>query len=209
MSAVMRNVREDAELLVLARRYVMPGRRYMKLGGGLLRMEEAAYGRFVRELGEDAGVVTDGEIGTLLEGGWRERRTAAWLVAVSRRTGFRERLGELLLASEVPCAGLAYCVALAGFGTPRDADLLADYLDRYLRRPDLGYDQTVVMGALLFVDLNLGSDRAARFLRPGGLWEQWHHDAPHMRQRGTTHLATYLSLVRRLCAVVDECAGAG
>ncbi|MFE9801554.1 DUF6000 family protein [Streptomyces goshikiensis] len=44
--------------------------------------------------------------------------------------------------------GLAYCVALASFGTPRDADLLAAYLDRYLRRPDLGYDQIVVMGRL-------------------------------------------------------------
>lgn len=56
------------------------------------------------------GVITAQEITTLLEGGWRERRTAAWLVAVSRRTEFRERLGELLLASEVCCAGLAYCV---------------------------------------------------------------------------------------------------
>jgi hypothetical protein len=65
---------------------------------------------------------------------------------LSRRTEFRECLGELLLASEVCCAGLAYCVTLASFGTPRDADLLAAYLDRYLRRPDLAYDQTVAMG---------------------------------------------------------------
>ncbi|WP_263303419.1 DUF6000 family protein [Streptomyces sp. 135] len=39
-------------------------------------------------------------------------------MAVSRRTGFREHLGELLPASEVCCAGLAYCVPLAVFGTP-------------------------------------------------------------------------------------------
>ncbi|MCG0286734.1 DUF6000 family protein [Streptomyces sp. PSAA01] len=94
-------------------------------------------------------------------GGRRERRTAVWLVAVSRRTEFRERLGELLLASEVCCAGLAYCVALARFGTPRDADLLAAHLDRCLRRPDLAYDQTLAMGAFLFIDLNLGGDQAA------------------------------------------------
>ncbi|MER8157908.1 DUF6000 family protein [Streptomyces sp. NPDC094472] len=202
----MRHAHEDAELLALVRRYVTPGRRYLKLSGGLLRMRGPEYDRFVRDLGEDAGLITAHEIATLLEGGWRERRTAAWLVAVSRRTEFRERLGELLLASEVCCAGLAYCVALARFGTPRDADLLAAYLDRYLRRPDLAYDQTVAMGALVFIDLHLGGDRAAPFLSSGGLWQQWLQDASHMQ--GTVDPAGYLSLIRRLCAFVAECSEA-
>lgn len=194
----MRHGHEDAELRALVHRYVTPERRYLKLGGGVLRMAEPGYGRFVRALGEDAGLVTPQEIGTLLEGGWRERRTAAWLIAVSGRTEFRERLGELLLASEVCCAGLAYCVALARFGTPRDAELLAAYLDRYLRRPDLGYDQTVVMGALVFTGLNLGSDHAAPFLAPGGLWHQWVEAAPHVGDAADP--AGYVSLIRRLCA---------
>ncbi|MEW1639314.1 DUF6000 family protein [Streptomyces sp. NPDC093801] len=200
----MRYAHEDAELLALVRRYVTPERRYLKLGGSVLRMRSPEYDRFVRALGEDARLITPDEIATLLEGGWRERRTAAWLIAVGRRTEFRERLGELLLASEVCCVGLAYCVALAGFGTPRDADLLAAYLDRYLRRPDLAYDQTVVMGALVFTSLNLGGDQAARFLGPDGMWEQWLHDAPHMQH--TADPAAALSLFRRLCAFVDECA---
>ncbi|MFH8842082.1 DUF6000 family protein [Streptomyces sp. NPDC017868] len=199
----MRHTHEDAELLTLVRRYVTPERRYLKLGGSVLSMPGPEYDRFVRALGEDARLITPDQIATLLEGGWRERRTAAWLIAVSRRTEFRERLGELLLASEVCCAGLAYCVALAGFGTPRDADLLAAYLDRYLLRPDLAYDQTVVMGALVFTALNLGGDQAARFLSPGGMWEQWLRDAPHMQP--ATDPSKYLSLFRRLCAFVDEC----
>jgi hypothetical protein len=203
----MRHAHEDAELLALVRRYVTPERRYLKLGGSLLRMRSPEYDRFVRDLGEDAGVITAQEIATLLEGGWRERRTAAWLVAVSRRAEFRERLGELLLASEVCCAGLAYCVTLASFGTPHDADLLAAYLDRCLRRPDLAYDQTAAMGALVFTDLNPGSDQAARFLGSGGLWQQWLQDASHMQR--TADPATDLSLIRRLCAFVDECAEAG
>ncbi|MFE6903880.1 DUF6000 family protein [Streptomyces sp. NPDC057717] len=202
----MRHAHEDPELLTLVRRYVTPERRYMKLGGSLLRMESPEYDRFLRQLSEDAAVITANEITTLLEGGWRERRTAAWLVAVSRRTEFRERLGQLLLASEVCCAGQAYCVALASFGTPRDADLLVAYLDRYLRRPDLAYDQPEAMGALLFIDLNLQGGQAARFLAPGALWHQWLQGASHMQD--TTHPATYLSLIRRLCAFVDECAEA-
>ncbi|WP_443064311.1 DUF6000 family protein [Streptomyces sp. NBC_00525] len=179
----------------------------MKLGGGLLRMQSPARDRFVRDLRDDAGLITADEVTKLLEGGWRERRTAAWLVAVSHRTEFRERLGELLLASEVCCAGLAYCVALAGFGTARDADLFAAYLDRYLRRPDLGYDQAVVMGALRFIDLNLGGGHADRFREPGGLWEQWLREAPHMNG-DSDPTPSFLNLIRRLCAFVDECAAA-
>lgn len=93
------------------RRYVTPEQRYMKLGGSLLRMRSPQYDQFMQNLCQDAELITPHEIETLLEGGWRERKTVAWLVAVSRRTGFRERLGELMPAS-VCCAGLANCVAL-------------------------------------------------------------------------------------------------
>ncbi|MFI2028767.1 DUF6000 family protein [Streptomyces buecherae] len=204
---MVRHPHDDAELLTLVRRYVTPGRRYLKLSGSLLRMESPEYDRFTRDLREDAGTITPEEIATLLEGGWRERRTAAWLVAVSRRTEFRERLGELLLSSEVCCVGLAYSVALASFGTARDADLLAAYLDRYLCRPDLGYDQAVVMGALQFIDLSLGGGQVDRFLGPGGLWQEWLKEAPH-QQADTDPAPHFLSLTRRLCAFVDECAEA-
>ncbi|MFG2593062.1 DUF6000 family protein [Streptomyces sp. NPDC048438] len=206
----MRHAHEDPELLALVRRYVTPEgerRRYLKLGGSLLRMRSPEYDRFIRDLREDAGLITADEIATLLEGSWRERRTVAWLVAVARRTEFRERLGELLLASEVCCVGLAYSVALASFGTARDADLLAAYLDRYLCRPDLAYDQAVVMGALQFVDLNRGGGQAAKFREPGGLWQEWLQEAPH-QQADTDPSPHFLSLIRRLCAFVDECAEA-
>ncbi len=95
-------------------------------------------------------------------------------------------------------------MTLASFGTARDADLLAAYLDRYLRRPDLAYDQTVVMGALQFIDLNLGGGQADRFREPGGPWQQWLQDAPHT-QADWDPIPSNLSLIRRLCAFVDEC----
>ncbi|MER5642830.1 DUF6000 family protein [Kitasatospora sp. NPDC002227] len=200
----MRFAHEDPELADLIRRYVTPDRRYLRLGGSLARMTGSERNEFTRELGKAASDITPRELAILLEGGWRERKTAAWLIAVARRTEFRERLGELLLASEVCYAGSAYCVTFATFGTPADADMLAAYLDRYLRRPDLYYDQTTAIGALLHLDAKLGADRTARFLAPDGLWQQWIDGPPRKNHSGTPD--TYREVVSRLCAFADESA---
>ncbi|MFF4341731.1 DUF6000 family protein [Kitasatospora sp. NPDC001540] len=202
----------DPELRELVRRYVTPDRRYLKLGAGLLRREATEREAFLRELGRDAAAITPSELAVLLEGGWRERTTAAWLIAVAGRAGFRERLGELLLASEVCYAGTAYALALAVLGTPADADLLVAYLDRYLRRPDLCYDQPAAIGALLRLDAGLGADRAARFLAPGGLWEQWiggppreeHHSTPDRHRGAVDELRALVGESARHCAVRER-----
>ncbi|MYT68856.1 hypothetical protein GTY60_04065 [Streptomyces sp. SID8367] len=104
---------------------------------------------------------------------WRSRLTAAWLIGVDRRERFRTRIGDLLLASEVCYSGGAYCFALARFGTVADAEILTAYLDHYLARTDLYYDQTAALGALLRLDDRLGTAHARRFTRPDGLWDQW------------------------------------
>ncbi|WP_329188129.1 DUF6000 family protein [Actinacidiphila glaucinigra] len=176
---------DDPELLALVHRYVTPDRRHLRLGGRLMRMTRPERTTFARELGEAARDIRPREPAIPLEGSRRERRTAAWLIAAVRRTGFRERLGDMLLAGEVRLAGSAYCVTLATFATPADADLPAAYLDRYLRRPDLSYYQTAAMGALLHLDAELRSDRAARFLAPDGLWRQWIDGPPRKEHHGT------------------------
>ncbi|MFC9930261.1 DUF6000 family protein [Streptomyces sp. NPDC127190] len=199
----MRRADEEAEPLRLIRRYVTPDRRYLKLGGSLLGMSGRDRTKFLRKLGQAAGEISPRELSTLLDRGWRERKTAAWLVAVAGRSEFRDRLGELLLASEGPYAGQAYCVALAIFGTRADADLLVAYLDRYLRRPDLYYDQGAALGALLLLDAKLGADNAARFLAPVGLWQQW-IDGPPSKDRETPD--NYRAFMSELCAFADEAA---
>ncbi|MFD4538389.1 DUF6000 family protein [Streptomyces bauhiniae] len=199
----MRRTDEEEELLKLIRRYVTPGRRYLRLGGSLLGMSGRDRAKLLHELGQAAGQIGPGELDTLLNGGWRERKTAAWLVAVAGRSAFRDRLGELLLASEGPYAGQAYCVALAGFGTCADADLLVAYLDRYLRRPDLYYDQTAALGALLLLDAKLGADYTARFLAPHGLWQQWIDGPPGKVREDPDH---YRRFIGDLCAFTDQAA---
>jgi hypothetical protein len=146
---------------------------------------------FLRQLAGAAEQVTEDELDVMLAGDWRSRITAAWLIGASRRDQFRERIGELLLESQVTFAGQGYCVALARFGTAADADILDAYLDRYLR-PGLRYDQDWALGALLHID-------ATRFPRLEGLWQRWtapnQVDPTEQKQR-----------IDMLCALVREAA---
>lgn len=198
----MRYASTDPELMDLVRRFVTPGRRYLRLGGSSLRLSGPERDLFMRELVQAAGEITPAELGILFEGGWRERKTASWLVVVAGRTEFRSRIGELLLASGGPYGG-SYCIALATFGTSADADLVCRYLDRYLPQTDLVYDQTFALSTLLHLDAVLGTERASRYLAAGGLWQQW-TDATSNMVRDPQE---YRQVVDQLCSFASECAG--
>ncbi|WP_409239551.1 DUF6000 family protein [Streptomyces sp. PA5.6] len=191
----------DPNLDALRRRYVAVDRRYLRLNYGIFRLSERERRRFARKLAKASATITRRELHLLLDCGWRERKTAAWLIAIAGHTEFRPRLGELLLASEVCYAGHAYCIALATFGTSADAELLAAYLDRYLARPDLDYDQSSALGALLHLDVTHGTNRAAPFLAPDGPWHQWTRSQAHRQ----VEPAEWEETMARYCAFVQEC----
>ena len=189
---------DDTELTAVIRRYVTPGtgsvRRYLKLlHGNFLALDEGKRSRFLEQLARSARQISDRELAMLLDSEWRSRLTASWLIGLDRREQFRDRIGELLLASEVYYAGQGYCLALARFATPADAGLLAAYLAQL----DKGYDQDWALGALLRIDAALGTDHAARSLTDGGLWQQW---------CGTEEaLAELRTRIDQLCSVADKC----
>ncbi|MFC9755857.1 DUF6000 family protein [Streptomyces sp. NPDC056921] len=173
----------DPEPLDIINRYVKPatqgvGRYLHLLHGNFARDDESERTPFLQSMRAAAREITDEELEVLLESEWRSRLTASWLIGFDRRDHFRDILGDLLLASQFCFAGQGYCFALARFGTDEDAQHLAVYLDRYLRRPDCQYDQHWAISALLHVDSLTGSEHAARFLAPGGLWDQWNEAQP-------------------------------
>ena len=187
------------DLSAAARRYVIPDRRYLELlHGNVLRLAEPERSGFLRTLDRDAAAADEAELAVMLStsSGWRERLTAAWMAGICSRTGFRDRLGELLLASTQCYAGQGYCFALACFATADDADLLRAYLDKYLLRPDLAYDQDWAMSALLHIDATLGTEFAAPYLTPDGLWFKWSkaEDPRATLDRGSKHFASLVSL---------------
>lgn len=64
-------------------------------------------------------------------------------------------------------------MAFVLLGTGDDAEILVDYLKRYLQRNDAHYEQPWAMGGLSYLDEVLATDYSAEFLEPDGLWERW------------------------------------
>ena len=83
---------------------------------------------------------------------WRPRLTGAFFAALKRFNSLEDHIGRLLLRSDLCFAGKLYCVALAEFNTPIGLDYLKRYLEYYLTRPDLDYDQGDAMSALAYLD---------------------------------------------------------
>lgn len=54
-------------------------------------------------------------------------------------------------------------MALASFNSPAGLSFLERYLDYYLTRPDLDYDQGVAIGAIAYLDQKNGTDVLAKF----------------------------------------------
>ncbi len=84
--------------------------------------------------------------------GWRTRIVGAYVAACKDFNELTGWIGRLLLRSDAPYAGGGYCVALARFNTSEAAGFLIEYLDYYLTRSDLWYEQAVAMAAIAYLD---------------------------------------------------------
>ncbi|MFF2959421.1 DUF6000 family protein [Streptomyces sp. NPDC057963] len=180
--------------------------RYLVLKSGrFLRPEWPHAERFAHHLIDDSATITDAELEALLGCEWRSRLTAAWLIGVGRRATFRERSGDLLLASEFCFSGSAYCFALARFGTHADAEILTAYLDHYLPRTDLRYDQPAALGALLRLDAQLGTHHADRSPSPAA--SGTNGSTPWPTSATTPHTPPPSSAARRTSSATSPTAG--
>lgn len=83
---------------------------------------------------------------------WRTRQTGAYFAAITNKTECIEIIGTHLLKSEVCYAGFEYVKALAFFNVPESIEYFTKYLNQYLKRPDLHFDQIGVLIALNNLD---------------------------------------------------------
>lgn len=83
---------------------------------------------------------------------WRPRVVGAYFAAVKGYTELTDIIGIHLLKSEVCYAGHVYALVLAYFNNEQAIGYLHRYLDYYLTKPELGFDQEEVLEALLYLD---------------------------------------------------------
>ena len=196
---------DDGPLARLSERYVQNGHRHAYLvAANILGMDEAFREEFLSRLAADGRQIATDELRVLLESdNWQDRITAAWLAAFDRRTELRGEIAEYLQSDEAVGPVQGYSFALARFGTADDAATLAAYLDRALTKP--GFDQPWALGALLYLDVQLGTNTAAQFLTPSGPWDQWCQATRVSAEY--TNPRSEQDRITRLCILAAEFAG--
>ena len=104
---------------------------------------------------------------------WRTRIVGAFFSAIENYIELEDIIGVHLLKSEVCYAGGGYCLALASFNTKNGIEYLKKYLNYYLTRKDLHFDQRVAMSALNWTDKLNGTNEMQSFLP---LYQEWVSD---------------------------------
>lgn len=83
---------------------------------------------------------------------WRTRLVGSYFAAVKDYKELINIIGTHLLKSEVCCVGHIYALTLAFFNNKDCIGYLNKYLDYYLTKPSLYFDQKFVMEAVLYLD---------------------------------------------------------
>ncbi len=111
----------------------------------LARLDDQTFAAFVQATKEITPAIVRQLLGDF---NWRPRIVGAYFAAIKGYEELTDILGVHLLQSEVCYAGAGYVLAFATFQNDRAQDYLKAYLDYYLTRPDLWYDQADVLAAL-------------------------------------------------------------
>ncbi len=107
---------------------------------------------------------------------WRPRSVGARFAAIEEMTELEKNIGHLLLRSDVCYAGHSYCLALASFSTTNSINFLNQYLEYYLQKTELWFDQNSAMAALAY----LGNQTDKSFIDPHmQSWESFVRDKPN------------------------------
>ncbi|OAV45130.1 hypothetical protein A3850_011795 [Lewinella sp. 4G2] len=95
---------------------------------------------------------------------WRTRSTGAFFAAVKDKKEYIEIIGTHLLKSEVCYAGRTYAKVLAYFNDEKGNEYLERYLEYYLKRKDLYFDQGNIFQAVKYLDKINGTNKLDRFV---------------------------------------------
>ncbi len=98
---------------------------------------------------------------------WRTRTVGAYLSALKGYSNQIDIIGTHLLKSEVCYAGDLYAVILAYYNQPETVAYLNRYLEYYLQKPELYFDQEAVLETIAYLDTVNKTNHLSRH------WNQW------------------------------------
>jgi Family of unknown function (DUF6000) len=123
---------------------------------------------------------------------WRSRIVGAYFAAINSYVDFEDVIGRSLLKSEVCYAGSGYCLALASFATEGAKEFLTTYLDYYLSRKDLWFDQADAFCALEYLDKDAADQRLEK-------WNDFVSDKPYWNlERSRWNFLDSLNAISRI-----------
>jgi hypothetical protein len=124
---------------------------------------------------------------------WRTRLVGAYFAAIKNYRELTDIIGTQLLKSEVCCVGHIYALTLASFNDEDSIQYINRYLDYYLTKPTLYYDQQRLMEALLFLDATNGTHYFSRHLDN---WKTFTEVRKHLEERNTPGIARLLETIQ-------------
>lgn len=99
---------------------------------------------------------------------WRTRLVGSYFSAVNNFSQNLDIIGTHLLKSETCCVGHIYALVLAFDNSSKACNYLFQYLDYYLTKPELRFDQYYVMNTVLYLDKINKTSHIGKFT---GKWE--------------------------------------
>jgi len=123
---------------------------------------------------------------------WRTRICGAYFTAINNYKELEDVIGKHLLKSEVCYAGVGYCFALATFATDNSKEYLKRYLDYYLDRKDLYFDQSTAFCALEYLNKESITNLVDK-------WNSFVSDKPYWNlDRSRKHFVDSMSCLERI-----------
>jgi len=107
---------------------------------------------------------------------WRTRQTGAYFTGITDKQNFIDIIGTHLLKSEVTFACKIYLVVFASFNTQKCIDYIETYLNYYLNKPDLFFDQREAMEAISYLDIINNTNLSLKYKDP---WLKFLENKPY------------------------------
>ena len=120
---------------------------------------------------------------------WRTRLVGAYLSAIKNYSEQIEIIGTHFLKSEVCCVGHIYALIFAFYNNEKSIKYLTDYLEYYLQKPELYFDQESALKSLKYLDKINGTNYSENFLQA---WIKLQYDRNILSKQKAVELSKFL-----------------